>query len=758
MQNFTYIPLTDSDKIRILRLQEGHGGAELVGELITLKQGEEMKYEALSYWWGRKEAGHVLMLKKDNVRYSFPILPELENALRQLRLRDQPRHLWVDAICIHQSDSVEKNAQIPKMAEIYSEASNVCVWLGTEANNSDKALKFIDRVLNLDEIDQLVTDEFKAEEWHAFSELIRRPWFNRRWIVQEVAMAKRATMHCGEGTVSWTNFKDAVALFSSRQEHLRHLFQSSRRFAHHPDFLGDIKELGANRLVFATDSMFRKSDEGKILEHLFSLETIMSSLSAFEASDPRDILYAVIRLANDAHPSAMQKRVASLVEDPNVMTPTVSPVKTFHGGNLVSDPQSAPVGPGPNDDSQSSNANTLQIPLFVRRAAAALLKPLQDKIITVDYQKSIFEVCKDFVAFVTGRSRSLDIICRPWAPPGEEYGLPSWICTRAGLAFERGEDHKYFRVGPDPLVGTPSLGRKIYNASGKTKAVLQFGDDLAQDVDTSKIKDLHKSLFVEGFVLDEIKSVQEMAVEGNIPVQWLKAVKWEKAGDQPPSRFWRTLVADRGPEGQVPLPPYYERACKHAFSKRTARAHLKVPQMIDHGTNSFTREFLQRVQAVVFNRKFFEDEYGNIGLAPSHAQQGDKICILHGCSVPVLLRKIERTQIDEAPDAIRKHSLSESTATADHASSVPEGQTRTQTLTPDSNSNPGSTNRLDFVPVESNDTTRLQADATDTTGSRLTARNADNGSAGRSPKRKRSVTDVGPQRTSARRSMSASSE
>ena len=128
------------------------------------------------------------------------------------------------------------------MAEIYSEATNVCVWLGIEENNSDKALKFIDRVLNLDEIDQLVINEKLVEEWNAFSKLIRRPWFNRRWIVQEVAMAKRATMHCGEGTVNWTNFKDAVALFSSRPEPLRQLFQSSRTFAYHPDHLGDIKE------------------------------------------------------------------------------------------------------------------------------------------------------------------------------------------------------------------------------------------------------------------------------------------------------------------------------------------------------------------------------------------------------------------------------------------------------------------------------------------------------------------------------------
>jgi len=762
MQNFTYTPLTDNDKIRILRLYEGHGSAELVGELITLKQGEKIEYEALSYWWGRKEAGCHLVLKKDNKRYAIPIRPELESALRQLRLREQPRNLWVDAICIHQNDSAEKNSQIPKMAEIYSEATNVCVWLGVEENNSDKALKFIGRVLNLDEIDQLVINERLVEEWNAFSKLIRRPWFNRRWIVQEVTMAKRATMHCGEGTVSWMNFKDAVALFSSRPEPLRQLFQSSRTFAYHPDHLGDIKELGANRLVVATSSMFRKSDDGDILEHLFSLETIMSSLSAFEASDPRDILYAVIRLANDAHPSTMQKRVASLVEDENIMTPAAVPVKSFYDGILGSDLRNATMGQPSNNGgpSISSPNTTLQVPntAILRRAAAAFLKPLQDKLITVDYNKSVFEVCKDFVAFSIGRSRSLDIICRPWAPynPGEDYDLPSWVCTRAGLAFERGDDHKYYRVAADPLVGTPSLGRKIYNASGKTKAVWKFGDELAKDVDTSKIRDLHKSLLVEGFVLSKVKSVQEMAVGGNIPVQWLKAVKWEKAME-PPSRFWRTLVADRGPEGQTWVPPYWERACKHAFSKVPVRAHLNVVQMIDHRTNSFTKEFLQRALAVVFNRKFFEDEQGNVGLAPDEVRPGDLVCILDGCSVPILLRITPRTQAGVSPGWGRNADCH--TTRAECTSSGQKVQSQMEGTVPNSNPDHGLTDRRDFAIEKSSEMSRLQSDHSGTTGNSVSVGNTSNlGLAGNPHKRRRSQTDTGLEMTSSKRIMNSSSK
>jgi hypothetical protein len=43
---------------------------------------------------------------------------------------DQPRVLWVDAICIDQFSVPDKNQQIPIMLEIYSRAAEVILWLG----------------------------------------------------------------------------------------------------------------------------------------------------------------------------------------------------------------------------------------------------------------------------------------------------------------------------------------------------------------------------------------------------------------------------------------------------------------------------------------------------------------------------------------------------------------------------------------------------------------------------------------------------
>ena len=164
--------------------------------------------------------------------------------------------------------------------------------------------------------------------------------------------------------------------------------------------------------------------------------------------------------------------------------------------------------------------------------------------------------------------------------------------------------------------------------------------------------------------------------------------------------------------------------------------------MIDHGTNSFTREFLYRVQAVVFNRKFFEDEHGNIGLAPSDAQQGDMICILNGCSVPVLLRRIAKRHIFKATGHSHR------TATADPSIPSSHPSRPTHALAADSDFNSGSIDRVDFAAVDYNGGTGFQPP-----GSRLTVESAGQGDGGKHAKRKRSASDLGSQR----RAMSVSS-
>jgi hypothetical protein len=275
----------------------------------------------------------------------------------------------------------------------------------------------------------------------------------------------------------------------------------------------------------------------------------------------------------------------------------------------------------------------------------------------------------------------LDIICRPWAPeiknPDWENStsnqtsgrvdedrlkkLPSWIASLDGAAFgmyETNEGHKMGRIGADPLVGLPTFGQRNYSAAGTRElksSSLKF-----------KIRHTYCSMYVEGFILESIGERGEIARSGNIPKTWLKLGGWENTKTDPPPDFWRTVVANRGPKGRN-APTFYPKACKESVRKGMHGGTLEATKLIDEGRCSIVAEFLRRVQAVIWNKRLIRtkpykpdesgkpdepdepDEPGRLGLVPEKAQTDDLICVLYGCSVPVVLRRFEKTndQLEE---------------------------------------------------------------------------------------------------------------
>ncbi|XMA15129.1 hypothetical protein WAI453_007920 [Rhynchosporium graminicola] len=109
-----------------------------------------------------------------------------------------------------------------------------------------------------------------------------------------------------------------------------------------------------------------------------------------------------------------------------------------------------------------------------------------------------------------------------------------------------------------------------------------------------------------------------------------------------PEALWRTLVADRGPNN-ISAPSWYHRACLHCLIHVTPNGGLSTGVLKEQsGTATTMVTLLKRVQQVVWNRKFLLSKSKKLfGLAPTNAQEGDSICILFGCSVPVVLRKME---------------------------------------------------------------------------------------------------------------------
>ncbi|KAH9203921.1 heterokaryon incompatibility protein-domain-containing protein, partial [Leptodontidium sp. 2 PMI_412] len=190
---YSLLPLED-DNIRLLHLlPDKDKDAPLQCELRNyslqkLGPGTHL-YKALSYVWG--ESNNPLPICVDKIEFS--VGANLHAALSQLRDHSFVRIIWADAICINQGNLVEQGQQVQIMAKIYSNAHRVIVWLGDETEEIKGALEDI----------QLAADEEATEHSkkktnkQAILKLLKQQWFQRIWVLQEVAAARHVVMMCG---------------------------------------------------------------------------------------------------------------------------------------------------------------------------------------------------------------------------------------------------------------------------------------------------------------------------------------------------------------------------------------------------------------------------------------------------------------------------------------------------------------------------------------------------------------------------------
>ena len=74
---------------------------------------------------------------------------------------------------------------------------------------------------------------------------------------------------------------------------------------------------------------------------------------------------------------------------------------------------------------------------------------------------------------------------------------------------------------------------------------------------------------------------------------------------------------------------------------------VNTNDLINNERCSFVAQFCRRVQEVIWNKVLVKTRRGNLGLVGKDVQVGDRVCILYGCSVPVVLRKSSQPKSDE---------------------------------------------------------------------------------------------------------------
>ncbi len=139
--------------------------------------------------------------------------------LRRLRLAHRDRILWVDAICIDQSNTLEKDSQVAMMGRIYNRARRVIIDIGEASDTSHEALTHL-KALAYIVIDcqQDVLHSFRSgmRMKEVINKLYERPWFSRIWVLQEAFMSQDAVVMCGTQMVPWWYFRSLRIWIDSR--------------------------------------------------------------------------------------------------------------------------------------------------------------------------------------------------------------------------------------------------------------------------------------------------------------------------------------------------------------------------------------------------------------------------------------------------------------------------------------------------------------------------------------------------------------
>ncbi|KAF3809710.1 hypothetical protein GCG54_00005251 [Colletotrichum gloeosporioides] len=176
---------------------------------VTLEVYDDLlyhEYETVSYTWGG-ENGDSRLTQPVYVGPFWDILIQTHNCwemLRHMRPWKGVRTIWVDAICINQTDMKERQEQVAKMGRIYEKASRVVIYLGPDLAAPTSTSSPYPRRHNLQELDTLIgrlplpsVSPSSSKQW-TLSDVLRRGYFRRLWIIQELIMSRDITLRVGD--------------------------------------------------------------------------------------------------------------------------------------------------------------------------------------------------------------------------------------------------------------------------------------------------------------------------------------------------------------------------------------------------------------------------------------------------------------------------------------------------------------------------------------------------------------------------------
>ncbi|OJD31153.1 chitin recognition protein [Diplodia corticola] len=658
-ERFRYTPLPRPPSIRLLQVEKYNPTDPRIRCWVytcPLAEGLRPPFDALSYCWSGAvidedeeenggPQGQDFWYEIEVNGTSWMVMDSLYDALlARSRSGDGERLLWVDALCINQTDDEEKTEQVALMGEIYAAASRVIVWLGADGSYVDEVAYIHTTVANA--LDRFIDDRgaevaFKSSPqdtaflgalgldiqldewfriWRAYFHFFRtRRWFFRAWIVQEVVLAREVQVRCGDKVIPWEAFISLgrFILYSGWVQVLAPIEQK-------------LKFAGINELntIWSMQMDFRSGGPWSLgfrqtQQHLSGAQTdsefwywyllrVLDNVRGQLATNPRDKVYCILGMTSKFLPTGI---------------------------------------PSPIRPDYSQDLQTADMFADVARLILDRLPNLGFLALAEDQTERSFSNLPSWVP--------------DWSVPGSNHGHLSWaqvsdmpiynasrVETVQGRPWTMRGATLYLQGSPLDIIASVSEPVGLMVTTHWIQSCLRICEMLPERyayTGQGRIEALWRTLIADEF---EGRHPAPPEAASNFR-DWASIVlalglHTRSSNDQNPGPYLDELsILDKFSRAEEELLPTKDQVVKKANKISTALETIQIDEeLLDFVTkgDGAAMPYGSRLGATGGSRRLYVTAGGCLGIGPGSMEEGDAVWLIRGARVPFVLRKCRELQ------------------------------------------------------------------------------------------------------------------
>ncbi|KAI0454993.1 HET-domain-containing protein [Xylaria acuta] len=672
------------------------------------------RYEALSYVWGERSDPQYIFLEGDK---PFPITKNLYLALRSLRLPHSGRKLWIDALCINQSDHEEKKIQLALMKRVYQQAEKVIGYLPLSTQDQSNINELVPKILRagmlyrehqasrqkaesdqerytgpFNSISDLETKKLTRNKgeptsvtlanalgdsklylesfglppwdsslWDSWRIIFGSPYFRRIWIWQEISLGNNLRFWFGNGE------GDAEPLFLAH--HFLDEYSAVMNMSYNAawcasdednqDTLNDRLVGSGNATTMLRDRLLRWYGRGRSQSRLIEK---LAMVGTFEATDPRDKIYALLGLVSDGESfiqhvsyAPWESKKQTFVKFARVFVEKNEGIEVLlqagfhdekdewpswvpHWDNLER-PVRVDAGRSPGKTSTriqvDENSQTLNI-------SGTILDDISMVNNTVFETLQVTEDGVNMARFIKNITSGLSMIFNAYTPRDPEEVLEQLFYVLAQPKTRR-ERPRQQDKDPPPLLGGDTDISSPQRDTGSSATNLDVEGKNSTRVHTSSRFNRVKSIFK--------RQVSRPKPGSSLPYGTASTSKAPNQQGTPSSGHEANQEID--PETEVLRTGFHEFlnylwALKPQLAALSSDSEEDITRLIQVKSPVEFQAFQKRAITNIHHRRLCVTKGEHLGIAPKRTKIGDKVAVFEGCDIHFVLRPVDAVPGEEA--------------------------------------------------------------------------------------------------------------